>query len=55
MLLTHDYQDLESKISISLDMWTSPNQYAFMAIVAHYVSNTGEHGMHVFLNGILLD
>lgn len=43
-LLTHS-QDLDCKISISLDAWTSPNQYAFLAIIAHYVTNEGKHGM----------
>ena len=43
-------------------MWTSPNQHAFMAIVAHYISNTGDHGkydMHIIhevagLNNVLV-
>ena len=26
-------------------MWTSSNQYAFMAIVAHHVTNEGQLGM----------
>lgn len=41
----HDLQDLEGKISISLDAWTSLNQIAFLAIVAHYVNNDGNLGM----------
>ncbi|KAJ8495678.1 hypothetical protein ONZ45_g12768 [Pleurotus djamor] len=28
-------------VSLSLDAWTSSNQYAFLAIVAHFVSNEG--------------
>jgi hypothetical protein len=31
-------------VSISLDAWTSPNGYAFLAIVAHYVTNDGNLG-----------
>jgi len=30
-----------SKISISLNAWTSSNYYAFLAIVAHYVTDDG--------------
>ncbi|KAG5223531.1 Transposase protein [Salix suchowensis] len=30
---------LESKVSISLDAWTSSNQYTFLAIIAHYITN----------------
>ena len=37
--------DVDSKISISLDAWTSSNNYAFMAIVAHYVTRSGKLGM----------
>jgi hypothetical protein len=33
--------NVEGKISISLDAWTSSNNYAFMAIVAHYITNDG--------------
>lgn len=29
---------MESKISITLDSWTSPSQMAFMCITAHYIS-----------------
>jgi hypothetical protein len=32
-------EDVEGKISISIDAWTSSNNYAFMAIIAHYVEN----------------
>ncbi|KIL55008.1 hypothetical protein M378DRAFT_201131 [Amanita muscaria Koide BX008] len=35
------FSELESKVSISLDAWTSSNQYAFLAIVAHYITNDG--------------
>jgi hypothetical protein len=34
--------DVEGKVSISLDAWTSSNNFAFMAIIAHYITNTGE-------------
>jgi hypothetical protein len=39
------FQELESKVTISLDAWTSSNGYAFLAIVAHYVTNDGRLGM----------
>jgi hypothetical protein len=38
------FQELESKITISLDAWTSSNGYAFLAIVAHYITNDGKLG-----------
>jgi len=37
-------QELESKVSLSLDAWTSSNGHAFLAIVAHYVTNDGHLG-----------
>jgi hypothetical protein len=37
--------NVEGKISISLDAWTSSNNFAFMAIIAHYVTNEGVLGM----------
>ena len=37
-------QGLEGKIMLSLDAWTSSNQYAFLAIVAHYITNEGHLG-----------
>jgi len=30
--------------SVSLDAWTSTNCYAFLAIVAHYITNDGQCG-----------
>ncbi|KAK7001098.1 hypothetical protein R3P38DRAFT_2796132 [Favolaschia claudopus] len=36
------FAELESKVSISLDAWTSPNQHPFLAIVAHYITNEGQ-------------
>lgn len=52
ILVTHSWfvkhllncQELEGKVSISLDAWTSSNQYAFLAIVAHYITNDGKLG-----------
>jgi hypothetical protein len=44
MTPSYSLQELESDVSISLDAWTSSNQYAFLAIVAHYVTNSGELG-----------
>ncbi len=35
-------------MSISLDAWTSSNNIAFLAIVAHYVTNEGKHGEYGF-------
>jgi hypothetical protein len=43
--LTHLFQnDIEGKISLSLDAWTSSNNHAFLAIVAHYITK-GDLGM----------
>jgi hypothetical protein len=44
-VLTSPIQELEGKIAISLDAWTSSNQHAFLAIVAHYVTNEGQLGV----------
>jgi len=38
---------VEGKISISLDAWTSSNNYAFMAIVAHYMTKAGQLRMSI--------
>src|ERR1700751_2882222 len=38
---------IEGKISISLDTWASSNNYAFMAIVAHYMKKVGQLGMSI--------
>lgn len=42
----HAYGHIETweKIVLSLDRWTSSNQYAFLAIIAHYVTNEGQLG-----------
>jgi hypothetical protein len=37
-------QELDSKVSVSLDAWTSSNQHPFLAIVAHYITNEGKLG-----------
>lgn len=37
-------QDVEGKVAISLDAWTSSNQYAFLAIVTHYITKDGNLG-----------
>ncbi|KAI9448889.1 hypothetical protein F5148DRAFT_1153303 [Russula earlei] len=50
MLLVHGIkkeQKLEGKVCLSLDAWTSSNQYPFLAIVAHYVTNDGQLGENV--------
>ncbi|KAJ2928008.1 hypothetical protein H1R20_g9078, partial [Candolleomyces eurysporus] len=36
------FAKLNTKVAISLDAWTLPNQHAFLAIVAHYVTADGE-------------
>ncbi|KAJ6549520.1 hypothetical protein DFH09DRAFT_1319997 [Mycena vulgaris] len=38
------FVELDSKVSLSLDAWTSSNQHPFLAIVAHYVTNEGKLG-----------
>ncbi len=43
-------QELECKVSISLDGWTSSNQYAFLALVAHYITNDGDLGMFLSID-----
>ena len=45
--LTEPSQQHMGKISISLDAWTSKNQIAFLAIVAHYVTNDWRLGKPV--------
>uniref|UniRef100_A0A0W0GFI2 Transposase-like protein n=1 Tax=Moniliophthora roreri TaxID=221103 RepID=A0A0W0GFI2_MONRR len=35
------FKDLDLKISLSIDAWTLSNSHAFLAIVAHWVSNEG--------------
>ncbi|KAF8812634.1 hypothetical protein BYT27DRAFT_7086466 [Phlegmacium glaucopus] len=42
--ITALFAALEGKISLSLDAWTSSNCYAFLAIVAHYITNEGQCG-----------
>ena len=37
----HDLRAARSNIHISFDLWTSPNCYAFMAIIAHYIDSSG--------------
>ena len=46
--LTH-WQELEGKVALSLDAWTSSNQHAFLAIVAHYIMNEGQLGVNIGL------
>jgi hypothetical protein len=41
------FQELESRVALLLDAWTSSNQHAFLATVAHYVSNEGELGTYI--------
>jgi hypothetical protein len=37
-------QKLKGKVRLSLNSWTLNNQYAFLAIVTHYVTNDGQLG-----------
>lgn len=39
-------QELEEKVSLSLNAWTSPNLIAFLTIVVHYVTNDGQLGRY---------
>lgn len=52
--LLNAFQELESKVSLSLDAWTSPNQHPFLAIVAHYVTNDGKLGVFYDLSVIII-
>jgi hypothetical protein len=42
-------QPPQGMIAISLNAWTSPNRYAFIAIVAHYITNDGKLGKCLYL------
>ncbi|KAK6984038.1 ribonuclease H-like domain-containing protein [Favolaschia claudopus] len=48
-------QSLEAQVSISLDAWSSSNGYAFMAIVAHYVTNEGKLDTQLRSEELLID
>jgi len=37
-------QELDCKVSLSLDGWTSSNQHEFLAIVMHYITNDWQLG-----------
>jgi hypothetical protein len=39
--LRHELRAARSNIHISFDLWTSPNYYAIMAIIAHYIDSNG--------------
>jgi hypothetical protein len=39
--MRHELRAARSNIHISFDLWTSPNCYAIMAIVAHYIDSSG--------------
>ena len=39
--LRHELRAARSNIHISFDLWTSPNCYAIMAIIAHYIDSNG--------------
>lgn len=43
--LRHDLREARSNIHLSFDLWTSPNYYAVIAIVAHYIDRKGERQM----------
>ena len=40
-LLRKDLQEARSNIHLSFDLWTSPNYFAIIAIVAHYIDRDG--------------
>jgi hypothetical protein len=42
-------KELDCKVSLSLDVWTSSNQHAFLAIVMHYITNDWKLGSQLFL------
>jgi len=44
------YQELDSKVSLSLDAWTSSNKHPFLAIVMHYITNDWHLGMIYILH-----
>jgi len=39
--LRNDLREARSNIHLSFDLWTSPNYYAIIAIVAHYIDKNG--------------
>jgi hypothetical protein len=39
--LRHELRAARSNIHISFDLWTSPNCYAIMAVIAHYIDSNG--------------
>jgi hypothetical protein len=41
-LLREDLREARSNIHLSFDLWTSPNYYAIIAIVAHYIDKHGQ-------------
>jgi hypothetical protein len=43
--INHLLQELKAKVSLSLDAWTSSNQFAFLAIIMHYVTNDWQLSM----------
>jgi hypothetical protein len=40
-LLREDLHEARSNIHLSFDLWTSPNYFAIIAIVAHYIDRHG--------------
>lgn len=38
--LAKELRQLESRVSLSLDAWTSPNHHPFLGIVIHFIDNT---------------
>lgn len=45
-------EELDCKVSISLDGWTSSNQYRFLVIMMHYITNAWNFSEHP--DGILI-
>jgi hypothetical protein len=46
--LRRELRAARSNIHISFDLWTSPNTYAIMAIVAHYIDSNGKRQAKLF-------
>jgi hypothetical protein len=37
--MIYNYSKLTVKVSFTTDIWTSPNNLAFMGVTAHYIDN----------------
>jgi len=41
--LQETFENLDSGVAVSLDAWTSPNQIAFLAVIAHYITESFDY------------